>query len=126
MEQDNPLCGDHVAVFVDLRGETLGAVAFTGEGCSILIASASMMTERLCGATRGDAMALGARFETLVREGGGVETADPPPALGELSAFAAVAAFPGRVACAMLPWQALRAALGGGDPESARHSIGKR
>jgi nitrogen fixation NifU-like protein len=115
-----------VAVFVDLQDRTLRAIGFTGEGCSILIASASMMTDRLWGATRADAVALVARFEALVRDGGGAEAPDAPPALGELAAFAALATFPGRVPCAMMPWLALRAALGGDDPESARHSIGKR
>ena len=101
-------------MFVALRGETLDAVAFTGEGCSILTAAASMMTERLRGATRADAEALRERFEALVRGAGDPEAPDVAAALGELTAFAALAAFPGRVPCALLPWQALRAAMAHG------------
>jgi nitrogen fixation NifU-like protein len=100
-------------VFVALEGERLGEVSFVAAGCSILTASASMMTERLRGATRAEAESLAACFAALV-----LSPADaPPPAdaagsLGALAVFAAVRAFPGRHQCAVLPWQTLRAALG--------------
>jgi nitrogen fixation protein NifU and related proteins len=104
-ERDNPLCGDRAIVFVELTGERLGALAFTGEGCSIVLASASMMTERLAGRTREEAEALVERFHGLLATG--IER----PGLDGLEAFAAVRGFPGRALCAALPWQTLQDAL---------------
>ena len=52
---DNPLCGDHVTVYANVHDDTLEEVSFTGRGCSISQASASMLTEQLTGASRNEA-----------------------------------------------------------------------
>jgi nitrogen fixation NifU-like protein len=110
-ERDNPLCGDRVVVFVDVGGDCLRAVSFLGGGCSILTASASMMTERLAGATRAEVGTLMERFRALVCLGSDPAGPGEEPSLGALAAFAPLADFPGREPCATLPWLALRAAL---------------
>lgn len=48
---ENPSCGDTIRMDVDLddAGETVEAVRFTGDGCAISMASASMLSERLHG-----------------------------------------------------------------------------
>ena len=57
-EGDNPLCGDRVCVFLTLEGEAVTDVSFDGAGCALCIASASLMTELLCGLTRCEADAI--------------------------------------------------------------------
>jgi nitrogen fixation NifU-like protein len=105
----NPLCGDRIHVYVAKDGETLADVAFTGDGCAIAKASASLMTQSVKGRTVGEADHLFADFHALItghpREGAGD--------LGKLAAFAGVAEFPVRVKCASLAWHTLRAALAG-------------
>ncbi len=46
---NNPLCGDEVAVYAAFDGDRVADVRFSGRGCAISQASASMMTERLLG-----------------------------------------------------------------------------
>ena len=104
----NPLCGDQVHVYVTLEGDALKDVAFTGNGCAISKASASMMTQAVKGRSREETLALFERFHRLVT--GGVED---PEAMGKLAVFAGVSEFPVRVKCASLAWHTLKAALEG-------------
>ena len=103
----NPLCGDEVHVALRLDGEVIGDVRFTGHGCAISKASASLMTTVVKGRTVAEAEALFRRFHALVtgQEGGAGEL---PPSL---VVFSGVSRFPARVKCASLPWHALKAAL---------------
>src|SRR5215212_8507939 len=52
---DNPLCGDVVTVYAKVHDGTFEEVSFTGRGCSISQASASMLTEQLTGKSRDEA-----------------------------------------------------------------------
>jgi len=103
--EKNPLCGDAVTVAVHTVHGTVDDAQFTGMGCSIMQATASMLMELVQGRTREDIEALSQRFDTMLTTG----TADE--ALGELSALAGVSGFPARHKCARLPWKALRGAL---------------
>jgi nitrogen fixation protein NifU and related proteins len=107
----NPLCGDRVAVEVELEAGVIRDVAFQGSGCAISRASASLMTAELKGRTVADAEAAFDRFRAmLTRE----EAADEASAsLGKLAVFAGVREFPSRIKCATLPWHTLHAALAG-------------
>lgn len=108
---DNPLCGDAMRVELDWRHARLSAIAFTGESCVLATASASLMTERLAGATKSEA----ARLIGIVRAlcAGGVDAiGEGRMLLGELEAFADVYRHPVRVGCATLPWRTLERALG--------------
>jgi len=114
VEGYNPLCGDHYTVYVDLDGETVRDVSFTGSGCAISKASASVMSSTVKGKSREEAERLFDTFHHLVTgETGSVNAAD----LGRLAAFSGVSEFPARVKCAILPWHTLRTALQG-DRES--------
>ena len=104
----NPLCGDQVHVYVALEGDELKDVAFTGNGCAISKASASMMTQAVKGRTKAETLALFERFHRLVTGGD-----EDPEALGKLAVFAGVSEFPVRVKCASLAWHTLKAALEG-------------
>jgi nitrogen fixation NifU-like protein len=109
-EGHNPLCGDRLTVFVSMRDGVIEDAAFQGYGCAIARASASMMTERVKGGTP-------AEFETLFNRVQGmiVSPAGDAGDLGELAALAGVRQFPVRAKCALLPWQALRAAMSARD-----------
>jgi len=106
-EGKNPLCGDHVTVELLVDGDTIADVAFTGQGCAISKASASLMTAAVKGKSRAEVDALFAKFHAMVlgkAEGTKAE-------LGQLVVFSGVSRFPVRVKCASLAWHTLKAAL---------------
>ena len=107
----NPLCGDHLHLYVTLEGERIADVAFEGSGCAISKASASLMTSLLNGKTKAEAEALFQEFHDLITKD---ETPDLEH-LGKLAVFSGVREYPTRVKCATLAWHTLRAALEGKD-----------
>lgn len=105
----NPLCGDHLTLFLRMDGDRVAEVTFQGSGCAISKASASMMTDGVTGKTLAEVDAMFEDFHQMV-------TGDPGetpvnPRLGKLAVFAGVCEFPVRVKCATLPWHTLQAAL---------------
>ena len=110
----NPLCGDQATVYVKLDGDRIADVAFTGKGCSISTASASMMTETLKGRTRREVDDLFERFHALVTSSPEHARKEAAPELGKLAVFSGVSEFPVRVKCASLPWHTLKAAIADG------------
>jgi nitrogen fixation protein NifU and related proteins len=108
VEGDNPLCGDHYTIYVELDGERIKDVAFTGSGCAISKASASVMSSTVKGKSRQEAEALFQMFHGMV-----TGQRPDPETLGRLAAFSGVSEFPARVKCASLPWHTLHSALAG-------------
>ena len=105
---DNPSCGDEIHLGVHFGpGDTLAEIKFSGHGCAISQASASMMTMKLKGKTRAEASALGNAFKDLVT----TNTTVAAKQIGDLQFLAGVRKFPQRVKCAMLPWRAVEQAL---------------
>jgi nitrogen fixation NifU-like protein len=104
----NPLCGDHYTVFLELDGETIKDIGFTGSGCAISKASASVMSTTVKGKTREEAERY---FDTFHRLVTGDSTGLSTDELGRLAAFSGVSEFPARVKCASLAWHTLRTAL---------------
>lgn len=102
---DNPLCGDRITVALKLDGDRVVAARFEGRGCAVALASASILTTLLDGATL-DAVAE-ARL-TCAR----AVSPDGGPVTGELEALVGVRAHPDRRRCATLAWEALGLALG--------------
>jgi len=102
--QRNPVCGDDITVGVRIADGVVTEIAFSGRGCSIATASASMMTDAVCGLPVQEALTLGETVDRML-SGGGVEL---PEVLAPLRG---VAPFAGRHGCARMPWQALRDAL---------------
>ncbi len=105
----NPLCGDHVNVFLKIEGDRVREVTFEGSGCAISTASASLMTEAVRGKTLSEAKELFGRFHGLITGEPG-ETSDGP-GLGKLEVFSGVCKYPARVKCATLAWHTVKAAL---------------
>jgi nitrogen fixation protein NifU and related proteins len=101
---NNPLCGDEVTVYANLRNGSLAEVTFTGRGCSISQASASMLTERLQGKSREEAeVEIEAFLEMMRTEENGE--------LGDLAALKGIVQTPNRIRCATLPWDAFKRGL---------------
>ena len=110
VEGYNPLCGDHYTVFVALDGDQIRDVSFTGNGCAISKASASVMTSFVKGKRTDEAQRMFDIFHKLVTgENAGLSEAE----LGRLAAFSGVSEFPARVKCATLAWHTLKSALDG-------------
>jgi nitrogen fixation NifU-like protein len=109
----NPLCGDRIQLSLQMDGDEIQHVKFSGSGCAISTASASMMTEALTGKTRDEAKALSQGFRDLLT--GQLPNAEDADAagLGKLRVLAGVQQFPVRVKCATLAWHTLEAALHG-------------
>src|SRR5688500_2308130 len=104
----NPLCGDEITLHVRFGENAIEDVTFSGRGCSISQASASMMTQLLKGRELDEVETLRARFRDMVM---GDEKAAADSSLGSLRALSGVARFPARVKCALLAWNALDTAL---------------
>ena len=104
----NPLCGDEIAVHVRYDGDQIADLGFSGRGCSISQASASMMTQLLKGKSVEEAEAIRTRFRDMVM---GDKDAGEDKTLGSLRSLGGVARFPARVKCALLAWNALDTAL---------------
>jgi len=112
VHHDNPLCGDELDLALQLERGRIHRIAFSGRGCSISQASASMMTERVKGETLEQALSIAEVVRRMMH-------GEPPAVdLGDLMALEGVSRFPVRVKCALLPWMALRDALSRG---TSRH-----
>lgn len=105
----NPLCGDHYMIYVKIDGDMIADVSFTGSGCAISKASASVMTTLIKNKTRENAAKLFETFHDLVM--GKNAALNNAAELGRLAVFAGVSEFPARVKCASLAWHTLKAAL---------------
>lgn len=107
IEMNNPTCGDVIHLELKVTGEVIEEVAFSGSGCSISTASASMMTDAIIGKTITEAMELIDTFLQLVQ---GIET-ERVDQLGDAAMLSGVAKFPARIKCATLAWKALEKAV---------------
>jgi nitrogen fixation NifU-like protein len=105
----NPLCGDRWTVTMHVRDGVIRAVRFTGAGCAISKASASLMTEAVCGGTVDEALQLFERFQTLLTSP--LDAAPDDARIGKLSVLGGVREFPMRVKCATLAWHTLKSAI---------------
>jgi nitrogen fixation NifU-like protein len=100
----NPLCGDEVELSIFIDDDRVREIAFTGRGCSISQASASMMTDVVKGQTLAEVDTAVQRFTRRM-----ADRQPPPQELDdELDALQGVKRYPARVKCALLPWTTLR------------------
>ncbi|MDP1509446.1 SUF system NifU family Fe-S cluster assembly protein [Paenibacillus sp. CMAA1739] len=103
VDLNNPTCGDRISLQLKTKDGIVEDARFTGEGCSISMSSASMMTEAVKGKTVDQALDMASRFSSLMK-GEAVEFED----YEELEALSGVNKFPARIKCATLAWNALR------------------
>ncbi len=107
VEGMNPVCGDEVLIDVIASEDgVIRDIAFSGAGCSISQASASMLCEEVRGENVATARTLLASVRTMFQS-----SAAPSADLGDIAALEGVAKFPVRVKCALLCWNVLEGAL---------------
>jgi nitrogen fixation protein NifU and related proteins len=99
----NPTCGDVMTLFLDLEQDRVKKAAFLGEGCSISMASASMMTELIENRSLKEIASLRKAFEDLIRYGKVADGID----LGDSLSLQGVHQLKARHNCALMTWQAL-------------------
>jgi nitrogen fixation NifU-like protein len=110
----NPLCGDHVTIYVNLADGVIRDISFKGSGCAISKASASMMTTELKGKSAAEAERLFDSVHKMLTGDVDVESSELED-LGKLKILSGVCKFPARVKCASLAWHTVNAALKGTD-----------
>lgn len=109
-EGHNPLCGDHITIFVEVDSEgVISDLSFQGNGCAISKASASMMTAYLKGRPMEEARVIFQEFHDMVR--GQLNPEAQEHHLGKLVLFQGVKEYSSRIKCASLAWHALIGAL---------------
>ena len=108
VDMKNPLCGDEIGVQLAFDGTVIRDVKFTGRGCSISQASASMMTELVKGKDAAQAELIREQFRAMVM---GDASAATNPVLGKARSLSGVSKYPARVKCALLGWNALEAGI---------------
>lgn len=104
VELNNPSCGDRIFLQLKLDGDVIEDVKFTGEGCSISIASASMMTQSIKGKTMAEALEMSEEFSRMML---GEEIDIEVFGLDDIIALQGVSNFPARIDCATLAWKAV-------------------
>ena len=112
---NNPLCGDRLTVYLKVDEDRLICdAAFEGRGCAISMASASMMTQIVCGKTVSQVQYLFDKFHKLctgeIEEFPQDEFSDD---VDKLRVMSGVRQFPMRVKCATLSWHTMNAAVSG-------------
>ena len=107
VDEENPLCGDHIRLAATVADGRIGSIRFDGQGCAISMASTSMMAEALAGVTVDDARRLIDRVLAGLRGDAPLDI----DAAGDVAALEGVKRFPMRVKCATLGWHAIAAAL---------------
>ncbi|WP_227397166.1 Fe-S cluster assembly sulfur transfer protein SufU [Jeotgalibacillus aurantiacus] len=108
VDMNNPTCGDRIHLTLDVQDGIVQDAKFDGEGCSISMASASMMTQVIKGQPVEKAMKLSEVFSDMML---GKEYDDSID-LGDIEALQGVAKFPARIKCATLSWKAMEKGIG--------------
>ncbi|ANY74807.1 SUF system NifU family Fe-S cluster assembly protein [Paenibacillus ihbetae] len=103
VDLNNPTCGDRISLQLKVENGIVADAKYTGEGCSISMSSASMMTDAVKGKSLDEALSLADRFSSLM-QGEDVEFEE----YEDIEALSGVNKFPARIKCATLAWNALR------------------
>lgn len=103
IDLNNPTCGDRISLQLKVENGVVADAKYTGEGCSISMSSASMMTDAVKGKSLDEAISLANRFSSLMK-GEDVEFEE----YEDIEALSGVNKFPARIKCATLAWNALR------------------
>ena len=111
VEGHNPLCGDEIRIFLDVKDGVVTDVKFSGSGCSISQSSASMMTNAVKGKSVEDVKAIVRKFKHMMTVEDDETPLDENVKLGDLEALQGVVKFPVRIKCATLSWNTLVHAL---------------
>jgi nitrogen fixation NifU-like protein len=107
INMNNPTCGDRIQLSLKVEEGKVVDAKFEGEGCSISMSSASMMTQSIKGQSIEHAMALSHIFSDMMQGKDYDDSLD----LGDMEALQGVSKFPARIKCATLAWKAMEKGL---------------
>lgn len=110
VNMNNPTCGDRIQLTMKVENGRVADAKFEGDGCSISMSSASMMTEAVKGKKVEEAMKMSTIFSNMMQ---GKEYDDDID-LGDIEALQGVSKFPARIKCATLAWKAMEKGLNEG------------
>ena len=100
----NPLCGDQISLAVKFADDTISHIAYTGHGCSISQATASIMSELLLGKSKSEAQRLSTLFRQMIKS---EVDGEPLKDLGDAIALEGVKKHSARIKCALLAWDCI-------------------
>ncbi|RKQ35473.1 Fe-S cluster assembly sulfur transfer protein SufU [Oceanobacillus halophilus] len=103
VDMNNPTCGDRIRLQLKVEDGTVIDAKFEGEGCSISMSSASMMTQAVKGKNINDALKMSEVFSDMMLG----KDLDSDLDLGDIEALQGVSKFPARIKCATLAWKAM-------------------
>lgn len=106
VHHNNPSCGDEVTLNLSMKGGVVTDLTWDGVGCSISMASTSVMSDLLVGKDYKDAMNILGNFVELMQSKG--QSVGDESILEDAVAFAGVSKFPARIKCALLGWMAFK------------------
>jgi|TARA_B100000214_G_scaffold312459_1_gene244762 nitrogen fixation NifU-like protein len=109
----NPLCGDHVHVFLKIdENKKVEDISFEGHGCAISMASASIMTDLVRGKEEFEVKEILNDFLEMIKEKDELKTnLLKEDEKTKLMCLSGVKQYPMRVKCATLSWHTLTSAL---------------
>ena len=105
----NPLCGDEVKLGLQLKDKKIYKIHIEGHGCSISVASGSILAEMLRGKTIDEAKKISSSLKNIMHD----KLNNGKIGIGDLEALEGVKKFPVRIKCALLPWTTFEEALAG-------------
>lgn len=108
VNMNNPTCGDRIQLQLKVEDNKISEAKFVGEGCSISLSSASMMTDTVKGRTVEEALEMAGIFSSMMQ---GQEYDEEKYDLGDIEALQGVTKFPARIKCATLAWKAMEKGL---------------
>ncbi|WP_139892267.1 Fe-S cluster assembly sulfur transfer protein SufU [Bacillus sp. D386] len=108
IDMNNPTCGDRIHLTLKVEDGIVQDAKFDGEGCSISMSSASMMTQIVKGKSSEEALKLAGIFSNMIQ---GKEYDEGNLDLGDIEALQGVSKFPARIKCATLAWKAMEKGL---------------
>jgi nitrogen fixation protein NifU and related proteins len=108
INMNNPTCGDRIQLTLKVENGIVVDAKQEGEGCSISMSSASMMTQAIKGKKIEEALKLAKIFSDMMQ---GIEYDDDDLDLGDIEALQGVCKFPARIKCATLAWKAMEKSL---------------
>ncbi|MCL6573509.1 MAG: SUF system NifU family Fe-S cluster assembly protein [Bacillus sp. (in: Bacteria)] len=107
IDMNNPTCGDRIQLTIKVDDGIVSNARFDGEGCSISMSSASMMTQAIKGMKIEEALNLSTVFSEMMLG----KDYDDDIDLGDIEALQGVSKFPARIKCATLAWKAMEKGL---------------
>ncbi|WP_100012952.1 Fe-S cluster assembly sulfur transfer protein SufU [Lentibacillus sediminis] len=104
VDMNNPTCGDRIQLQLQVTDGKVEDAKFDGEGCSISMASASMMTQAIKGKPVEEALEMSEGFSHMML---GEEVDEEALGFDDIVALQGVSKFPARIKCATLAWKAM-------------------